>query len=133
MTYRLKKLSSLLILSLLLTFSKPVKASEAVVMFALPFLGAIVNQSWQQRNSYDHEAEMAEFYNNIKNLNHIPVGGCKIATRFEEGARYDRQACKQPDGSWKLQEGQYQVEDINNFQNYKDEEPFYIGNMDNFE
>ena len=102
MTYRLKTLSSLLILSLLL-ISKPVKSSEAVVMFALPFIGAIVNQSWKERNSYDHEAEMAEFYYNIKNLNHIPVGGCKIATRIEEGARYDRQACKQPDGSWKVE------------------------------
>ena len=85
MTYRLKTLSSLLILSLLL-ISKPVKSSEAVVMFALPFIGAIVNQSWKERNSYDHEAEMAEFY-----YNHNGKGG------YTTG-----EVCKQNDGSWKI-------------------------------
>ena len=101
MTYRLKILSSLLILSLLL-ISKPVKAYEGVVMFALPFVGSIVGQSWRNHNAYDHDKEMAEFDYNIRNLNYIPIGGCKIFEQYDKnGAMSHGRACKQSDGSWK--------------------------------
>ena len=82
---------------------KPVKADPyAVTMFALPFVGAIINQAWD-RNNYDHDKEMAEFYHNIKNLNYVPVGGCKIFNKTDQnGATINGRACKQADGSWRM-------------------------------
>ena len=71
-------------------------------MFALPFLGAIVHQT--NRMEYDHDKEMAEFYHNIKNLNYVPVGGCKVFSKRspDQGTTTGR-ACKQADGSWKVE------------------------------
>ena len=90
----------LLSLSLLLTY-KPVKAFEEVVMFALPFLGAIVHNT--NRMEYDHDKEMAEFAFNIKNLNYVPIGGCKIFHKKDlNGATINGRACKQADGSWRM-------------------------------
>ena len=71
-------------------------------MFALPFLGAIVHQT--NRMEYDHDKEMAEFAFNIKNLNHIPIGGCKIfRQKNDKGVVTNGRACKQADGSWKVE------------------------------
>ena len=81
-------------------------------MFALPFLGAIVNQSWRERNSYDHEKRTAELMQYYNNLEYIPAGGCKIVTKKINGASFDRRACRQEDGSWKLEEGQYVTEPL---------------------
>tara|TARA_R100000426_G_scaffold6822_1_gene8579 strand:+ start:347 stop:571 length:225 start_codon:yes stop_codon:yes gene_type:complete len=74
-------------------------------MFALPFVGAIVGQSWRNHNTYDHDKEMAEFDYNIRNLNYIPIGGCKIYEQYDKnGAKIHGRACKQSDGSWKKDE-----------------------------
>ena len=108
----MSKLTLLLLVLSLTGISKPVKSSEAVVMFALPFLGAIVNQSWRERNSYDHEKRTAELMQYYNNLEYIPAGGCKIVTKKVNGASFDRRACKQNDGSWKLEEGQYVTEPL---------------------
>ena len=75
-------------------------------MFALPFLGAIVNQAWD-RNKYDHEAEMEALHYSRQNLSYIKPGGCKIVTKQEKNASLHREACKQADGSWKLSEPSY--------------------------
>ena len=73
-------------------------------MFALPFVGAIVGQSWRNHNAYDHDKEMAEFDYNIRNLNYIPVGGCKVFTqKSQENGTTTGRACKQSDGSWKVE------------------------------
>ena len=88
------KLTLLLLVLSLTGISKPVKSSEAVVMFALPFLGAIVNQSWRERNSYDHEKRTAELMQYYNNLEYIPAGGCKIVTKKINGASFDRRACR---------------------------------------
>ena len=109
---------------------KPAKAFEEVVIFALPFFGAIVNQSWRDRNSYDHEKRQAELVKHFKNLEYIPAGGCKIVTKKIEGASFDRRACRQEDGSWKLEEGQYVTEPL--------EDSFmgttnYVNHMDTYE
>ena len=107
MTYRLKILSSLLILLLLLIY-KPVKAFEEVLFFALPFLGAITQHTNEME--YDYERTMEEFAFNIKNLNYIPVGGCKVydVKDPDTGAKTNGRACKQPDGSWKKTTYDYQ-------------------------
>ena len=100
MTYRLKILSSLLILLLLLIY-KPVKSDPyTATMFALPFLGAIFSHSGPME--YDHDKEMEGFDFNIRNLNYIPIGGCKIFEHTDDnGATTNGRACKQSDGSWK--------------------------------
>ena len=102
----MSKLTLLLLVLSLIGISKPVKSSEAVVMFALPFLGAIVNQAWD-RNKYDHEAEMEALHYSRQNLSYIKPGGCKIVTKQEKNASLHREACKQADGSWKLSEPSY--------------------------
>jgi len=107
MTYRLKILSSLLILLLLLIY-KPVKAFEEVLFFALPFLGAITQHTNEME--YDYDKTMEEFAFNIKNLNYIPVGGCKVYAMKdpETGGTINGRACKQSDGSWKKTTYDYQ-------------------------
>ena len=116
MTYRLKILSSLLILSLLL-ISKPVKAYGDVIMFALPFLGAIAKQAATPKcgdgaSRYDcrfeltHEEWLAQRENKIRNLTHIPAGACKMFKHYDEDKGMTTgQACKQSDGSWKIENG----------------------------
>lgn len=45
--------------------------------------------------------QQTEFF---KNLNYIPVGGCKVFTqRSEENGNTTGRACKQTDGSWKVE------------------------------
>ena len=52
---------------------------------------------------YDHDKEMAEFAFNIKNLNYVPIGGCKIFHKKDSnGATINGRACKQADGSWRM-------------------------------
>ncbi len=113
MTYRLKILSSLLILSLLL-ISKPVKAYGDVIMFALPFLGAIAKQSATPKcgdgaSRYDcrfemtHEEWLANRSHSIKNLTHVPAGACKVYYNHNgKGGYTTGEVCKQNDGSWKI-------------------------------
>ena len=99
----MSKLTLLLLVLSLIGISKPAKSIDGIdtLMFALPFLGAIVHQT--NRMEYDHDKEMAEFYHNIKNLNYVPIGGCKIFNKTDQnGATINGRACKQADGSWRM-------------------------------
>ena len=91
----------LLSLSLIGTY-KPVKADPyAVTMFALPFVGAIFGQA--MRNNKSSSGDMEGFEYNIRNLNYIPIGGCKVFKQYDKlGALTEGVACKEPDGSWKV-------------------------------
>ena len=92
MTYRLKKLSSLLILLMLLT-SKPVQAFEYLIMFALPFLGAITQES-QQRPTLDEQ--YGAYSQHFGTLDYIRVGKCKVYTQQTQGnGTVNGRACKQ--------------------------------------
>ena len=98
----MSKLTLLLLVLSLIGISKPAKAVQEVVMFALPFLGAIVHST--NRMQYDHDKEMEQFNFNIKNLNYVPIGGCKIYyKKLPNGGTVNGRACKQADGSWKVE------------------------------
>jgi len=94
----------MLLLSLsLIGIYKPAKADPvAATMFAIPFVGAIIGQA-MRNNNYDHEEWTKDFTHTIQNLNHIPTGGCKIFTKIDDqGVRTNGRACKQADGSWRM-------------------------------
>jgi surface antigen len=47
---------------------------------------------------------MEQFNFNIKNLNYVPIGGCKIYyKKLQNGGTVNGRACKQADGSWKVE------------------------------
>ena len=96
------KLTLLLLVLSLIGISKPVKAFEEVAIFALPFLGALVFNTNKPEFDYDKRIKQnTEFF---KNLNYIPVGGCKVFSKRspDQGTTTGR-ACKQADGSWKVE------------------------------
>ena len=78
------------------------KSFEEVVMFALPFLGALTFHSNEPEFDYDKRMkQQTEFF---RNLNYIPVGGCKVFTqKSQENGTTTGRACKQSDGSWKVE------------------------------
>ena len=71
-------------------------------MFALPFLGAIAFHSNEPEFDYDKRMkQQTEFF---KNLNYVPVGGCKVYRHEDpQGGTTTGRACKQTDGSWKVE------------------------------
>ena len=93
----------MLLLSLsLIGIYKPAKAFEEVAIFALPFLGALVFNT--NKPEFDYDKRMQQQTEFFKNLNYIPVGGCKVFTqRSEENGNTTGRACKQSDGSWKVE------------------------------
>ena len=101
----MSKLTLLLLVLSLIGISKPTKADPyAVTMFALPFVGAIFNQALRD-NSYPYDEEFQKNYvENRKNLHYIPIGGCKVFTEhLPNGGTSTGRACKQADGSWKVE------------------------------
>jgi len=102
MTYRLKRLSSLLILLMLLT-SKPVQAMEQVLFFALPFIGSLTYNSWNKETPEQYDARVKQYYNNFNTTQWVEVGRCMpVEIETVEHGTYHKTACKQSDGSWKL-------------------------------
>ena len=71
-------------------------------MFAFPFLGALTFHSNEPEFDYDKRMkQQTEFF---RNLNYIPVGGCKVFTqKSQENGTTTGRACKQSDGSWKVE------------------------------
>ena len=71
-------------------------------MFALPFLGALTFHSSEPEFDYDKRMkQQTEFF---RNLNYIPVGGCKVFSKTSpKGGTTTGRACKQADGSWKVE------------------------------
>jgi hypothetical protein len=68
-------------------------------MFALPFLGALTFHTKKP----EFDSDMKGFEYNIRNLNYIPIGGCKVFKQYDKnGALTNGVACKQEDGSWKV-------------------------------
>ena len=96
MSYLLKKHLSLSILLLLLIY-KPVKSDVLnIIQFSAPFIGGTLYDNYNNSKSYTERYGQYSKY--FAPLDHIEVGRC---------ARYfgtDRKgiACKQPDGSWKI-------------------------------
>ena len=84
-------------------------------MFALPFLGAIAKSSQTPKcgdgaSRYDcrfeltHEEWLAQREHSMRNLTHVPAGACKVYYKHTvDKGYYTGQACKQPDGSWKVE------------------------------
>jgi len=71
-------------------------------MFALPFLGALTFHS--SKPKYDYDERMKQQTEFFKNLNYIPVGGCKVYSQSVSGqGTTTGRACKQSDGSWKVE------------------------------
>ena len=71
-------------------------------MFALPFLGALTFHSSEPEFDYDKRMkQQTEFF---RNLNYIAVGGCKVFSKRTPGqGTTTGRACKQADGSWKVE------------------------------
>ena len=100
MTYRLKRLSSLLILLMLLT-SKPAYAWEQAIIFALPFVGNMLYDSSKPKTSLE---KYGEYSKHNPELDWVPVGHCRKADFIDPttSSVTHKVVCKQSDGSWKL-------------------------------
>ena len=85
-------------------------------MFALPFVGAIAKESSRARcgdgaSRHDcryeltHKEWLAQREDKIRNLTYIPTGGCKMFKHHGDKGTITGTACKQEDGSWKIESG----------------------------
>ena len=96
MSFLLKKHISLSILLLLLIY-KPVNSLDlsATLNFMLPFAGGVAYDSYSNQTARDKYGEFSKYWGP---LDHIEVGTCM---RYF-GTDRNGVACKQPDGSWKI-------------------------------